>query len=40
MYDDEGYSAVKRVLEKGEDVSSVKPLVTIVVNYPVSFELS
>ena len=39
LYDDEGYSAVKRVLEKGEDVSSVKPLVTIVVNYPVSFEL-
>jgi len=36
LYDDEGYSAVKRVIERGEDASTVKPLVTIVVNYPVS----
>jgi hypothetical protein len=35
LYDEEGYSAVKRVVERGEDPSTVKPLVTIVVNYPV-----
>ena len=35
LYDDEGYAAVKRVVERGEDPASVKPLVTIVVNYPV-----
>ena len=40
LYDDEGYSAVKRVVERGEDPASVKPLVTIVVNYPVIFALS
>ena len=37
LYDDNGYSAMKRVLERGDDASSVKPLVTIVVNHPVSF---
>jgi hypothetical protein len=37
LYDDEGYSAIKRVVERGEDPATVKPLVTIVVNYPVSF---
>ena len=34
FYDDAGYSAMKRVLERGDDTSGVKPLVTIVVNYP------
>ena len=28
---------MKRVIERGEFVSSVKPLVTIVVNYPGSY---
>jgi hypothetical protein len=37
LYDDEGYSAIKRVVERGEDPATVKPLVTIVVNYPVNF---
>ena len=36
LYDDSGYSAMKRVLERGDDATSVKPLVTIVVNHPVS----
>ena len=36
LYDDSGYSAMKRVLERGDDAASVKPLVTIVVNHPVS----
>ena len=36
LYDDNGYSAMKRVLERGDDASSVKPLVTIMVNHPVS----
>merc|ERR1712018_34357 len=34
FYDDNGYSALKRVLERGDDASSIKPLVTIVVNHP------
>ena len=34
FYDDTGYSALKRVLERGEDAIGVKPLVTIVVNHP------
>jgi len=37
FYDETGYSAMKRVIERGEFVSSVKPLVTIVVNYPGSY---
>ena len=37
MYDEDGYAAVKRVVERGEDVTSVKPMATIVVNYPVTF---
>ena len=36
LYDEDGYGAVKRVLERGEDVETVKPMATIVVNYPVS----
>ena len=35
MYDEDGYAAVKRVVERGEDVATVKPMATIVVNYPV-----
>merc|ERR1739844_37897 len=34
FYDESGYSALKRVLERGEDAIGVKPLVTIVVNHP------
>ena len=37
LYDEDGYGAVKRVVERGEDVASVKPMATIVVNYPVIF---
>lgn len=33
IYDESGYSSMKRVMERGEDLSSVKPLVTIVVNH-------
>ena len=36
LYDEDGYGAVKRVLERGEDVETVKPMATIVVNYPVT----
>ena len=39
LYDEDGYGAVKRVLERGEDVETVKPMATIVVNYPVSTTL-
>ena len=38
LYDDDGFAAVKRVLERGEDASSVKPLVTIVVEYPGAYK--
>ena len=36
LYDEDGYGAVKRVLERGEDVETVKPMATLTVNYPVS----
>jgi len=36
LYDAEGYAAVKRARDKGE-VSTAAPLVTIVVNYPGSY---
>ena len=36
LYDEDGYAAIKRVVERGEDVATVKPMATIVVNYPVS----
>ncbi|XP_049784647.1 translocon-associated protein subunit delta [Schistocerca cancellata] len=34
LYDDEGYAALRKAARSGEDPSIVKPLVTIVVNYP------
>merc|ERR1712117_402416 len=37
LYDEEGYTAAKRALESGEG-SAVKPLVTIVVNYPGAYK--
>jgi len=37
LYDAEGYAQVKRAMDKGEDVSAVAPLVSIVVNYPGSY---
>ena len=37
LYDEAGFSARKRVLERGEFSSSVKPLVTIQLNYPGSY---
>jgi len=38
LYDEDGYGAVKRVLERGEDVETVKPMATIVVNYPGAYK--
>jgi len=38
LYDEDGYGAVKRVVERGEDVASVKPMATIVVNYPGAYK--
>lgn len=38
LYDEDGYGAVKRVLERGDDVDSVKPMATIVVNYPGAYK--
>ena len=33
LYDEEGYSAIKRVAERGEDASAVKPLTSISIAY-------
>ena len=37
LFDEEGYTAAKRAIESGEE-SAVKPLVTIVVNYPGAYK--
>jgi len=37
LFDEEGYTAAKRAIESGE-ASAVKPLVTIVVNYPGAYK--
>lgn len=34
LYDEDGYGAVKRVIDRGEDLAAVKPLVTVVVSFP------
>ncbi|KDR24467.1 translocon-associated protein subunit delta [Zootermopsis nevadensis] len=34
LYDEEGYAALRKAIRNGEDPSSIKSLVTIVVNYP------
>lgn len=38
LYDDEGYAALRKAIRSGEDTSSVKPLVTIVVNFPGAYQ--
>lgn len=38
LYDDEGFGALKKAIRSGEDISSVKPLVTIMVNYPGAYQ--
>lgn len=38
LYDDEGYAALRKAIRSGEDPSSVKSLVTIVVNYPGAYQ--
>ncbi|XP_075222106.1 translocon-associated protein delta [Lycorma delicatula] len=38
LYDEEGYGALRKALRSGEDISSVKPLVTIVVNHPGAYQ--
>lgn len=35
LYDEDGYSAVRRLDENGEDVAKVKPLAKVTVFYPV-----
>ena len=35
LYDEDGYAAIKRVIERGEDIATVKPIATVVINYPV-----
>lgn len=38
LYDDDGYSALRKASRTGEDVSSIKPLVTIVINFPGAYQ--
>merc|ERR1712038_2045370 len=38
LYDEDGYAAIKRVVERGEDVATVKPMAKIVVNYPGAYK--
>ncbi|GLH15148.1 hypothetical protein R5R35_007587 [Gryllus longicercus] len=38
LYDEEGYAALRKAARSGEDPSAVKPLVTIVVNYPGAYQ--
>lgn len=38
LYDEEGYGALRKAMRSGEDISTVKPLVTIVVSYPGAYQ--
>lgn len=38
LYDEEGYGALRKALRSGEDATTVKPLVTIVLNYPGAYQ--
>jgi len=38
LYDEDGFSAIKRITERGEDPSSVKPLTTLTINYTGSYK--
>ncbi|XP_067012758.1 translocon-associated protein subunit delta [Anabrus simplex] len=38
LYDDDGYAALRKAARSGDDPSTVKPLVTIVVNYPGAYQ--
>lgn len=38
VYDDEGFAALRKASRSGEDPSTVKPLVTIYVNYPGAYQ--
>merc|ERR1712038_724102 len=38
LYDEDGYAAIKRVVERGEDIATVKPIATVVVNYPGAYK--
>lgn len=38
LYDDEGFAALRKAMRSGEDISSVRPLVAIVVNFPGAYK--
>lgn len=38
LYDEEGYAAMRKAIRSGENPSSVKPLVTVVVNHPGAYQ--
>lgn len=38
LYDEEGYAALRKAIRSGEDASTVKSLVTIVVTYPGAYQ--
>lgn len=38
LFDEDGYATLRKLLRNGEDTSSAKPLVTIVVNHPGAYQ--
>jgi len=38
LYDEDGFSAIKRITERSEDPSTVKPLTTLTINYTGSYK--
>merc|ERR1711899_524759 len=38
LYDEDGYAAIKRVVERGEDIATVKPIATVFINYPGAYK--
>lgn len=38
LYDEEGYGILRKALRSGEDTSTIKSLVTIVINYPGAYQ--
>ncbi|RZF38606.1 hypothetical protein LSTR_LSTR004434 [Laodelphax striatellus] len=38
LYDEEGYGLLRKAIRNGEDISTVKPLVTIILSHPGAYQ--
>lgn len=38
LFDEEGYGVLRKAIRSGEDISTVKSLVTVIVNYPGAYQ--